>query len=209
MDRRFSDPVIVSLSSAFFSMGFFALTFSFPLFADKLHYNAGFIGFLGIFAGIPFPVFAYLMTRIGGKTLLSSLKISMIIMIPIVIIFIFFSENFFIPLVIISDLAGAAFYVSIELGIGNTDSPNLAERYSVAWGIPNLVSPAIAGAVLEDLGYRDLFILSLVFFLLSMIFIPMRGLESAITMILGRAVFQYISLCPCYLEGCRQVFSFT
>lgn len=177
MERRFSDPVIVTLSSAFFSMGFFALTFSFPLFADKLHYNAGFIGFLGIFAGIPFPVFAYLMTRFSGKTLLSSLKVSMIIMIPTVIVFILFSGNLFIPLVITADLAGAAFYVSIELGIGNTDSSNLAERYSAAWGIPNLISPAIAGTVLEDLGYRDLFILSLVFFLISIIFIPMRGLE--------------------------------
>ena len=177
MDRRFSDPVIVSLSSAFFSMGFFALTFSFPLFADKLHYSAGFIGFLGIFAGIPFPVFAYLMTKFGGKALLSSLKVSMIAMIPVATVFILFSENLFIPLVIVADLAGAAFYVSMELGIGNINSSNLAERYSAAWGIPNLISPAIAGVVLEDLGYRYLFFVSLIFFLVSIIFIPMRGLE--------------------------------
>ena len=208
MDRRFSDPVIVSLSSAFFSMGFFALTFSFPLFADKLHYNAGFIGFLGIFAGIPFPVFAYLMTRFGGKTLLSSLKISMIIMIPIVIIFILFSGIFFIPLVILSDLAGAAFYVSVELGIGNTDSPNLAERYSVAWGIPNLVSPAIAGAVLEGLGYRDLFILSLVFFLVSMIFIPMRGLEIRDNNVSQKGSFSIYLIMPMLFGGLSAGFFF-
>ena len=176
MDRQFNSPLLVSAVSALFSMGFFALTFSFPLYADHLHYSSGFIGFLGIFVGIPFIIFAYLLLRKTGKQLLIALRLSILLMVPVSLMFLFISNYLFILLVVLADILGALFYVSVELGIGSTDADNLAERYSTAWGIPNLVAPLIAGLVLQFSGFVPLFIVTIIFFAAAVAFLPVGGI---------------------------------
>ena len=176
MDRQFNSPLLVSAVSALFSMGFFALTFSFPLYADHLHYNSGFIGFLGIFVGIPFIVFAYILLRKTGRQLLITLRLSILLMVPVSLMFLFVSDYIFVLLVVSADILGALFYVSVELGIGSTDADNLAERYSTAWGIPNLIAPLIAGAVLQFSGFVPLFFITVIFFAATVAFLPVGGI---------------------------------
>jgi hypothetical protein len=176
VDRQFNSPLLLSAVSALFSMGFFALTFSFPLYADHLHYSSGFIGFLGIFVGIPFIVFAYLLLKKTSKQLLAALRLSIILMVPVSLLFLLVSEYLFVLLVVSADVLGALFYVSVELGIGSTDADNLAERYSTAWGIPNLVAPLIAGLILQLSGFVPLFAVTIIFFAATVAFLPIGGI---------------------------------
>jgi len=178
VNRQFNDSKLVTAVSGLFSMGFFALTFSFPLYADHLRYSSSFIGVLGTFAGIPFIIFASLLLKKTGSGLLSALRIAIIMMVPVSFLFVFIENYTFILLVISADVIGAMFYVSIELGIGATDSESLAERYSTAWGVPNLIAPLIAGLVLQVLGFVPLFIITTIFFAATVIFLPIGGVGS-------------------------------
>lgn len=176
MNRQFNNPLLISAVSALFSMGYFTLTFSFPLYADRLHYGSGFIGFLGIFVGIPFIVFAFMLLNRKGNDLLTALRFSLIMMVPVSILFLFIINYIFVILLLCADILGALFYVSVELGIGSTDSENLAERYSTAWGIPNLVAPILAGLVLQFSGFVPLFLVATGFLAVAVAFVPIGGI---------------------------------
>ncbi len=166
------NPWLIPIASGLFSMGFFSLSFSFPLLADRLHYSTGEIGLLGIATGTPFPIITLLMVKFDSIKIFRVLRFSILFMVPVSILFIFFASKALVPLIASADILAAAYFISAEMGIGVSDTDNLAEHYSAAWGIPNLIAPAIAGFVLQSYSFEALYIMTVAFFILTIVFIP-------------------------------------
>lgn len=169
---RYENSILLPLSSALFAMGFFSLSFSFPLVAEHLQYSAGLIGLLGLFSGLPFPLVALFTIRMGSTSLLRVIRFTILIMVPASLLFLVLNNWTFIPLLICADMITAAYFVAVEMKIGRSSTKNLAERYSVAWGIPNLIAPIIAGFVLQSYGFNFLFLVASSFFIATVVFTP-------------------------------------
>lgn len=153
-------------------MGFFTISFTFPLLAEHMGYGTSFLGFLGIFIGIPFAVFALFMKRLDLSILWKIIRYATIVMLPASLFFVFVDPVTLVPLILLADLSAAAFFVAAEMGIGQSQTEKLAERYSAAWGIPNLVAPLIAGYILQISSFAWLYGISLVFFVAAVMFVP-------------------------------------
>lgn len=172
MFRNSTNAFLVPASSALFSMGFFTISFTFPLLAEHLSYGPSFIGLLGIFIGIPFALFALFMKNKDLSVLWKVVKYATLVMLPASLFFVVVNASTLIPLILLADLAAAAFFVAAEMGIGRSSTDRLAERYSAAWGIPNLIAPLVAGYILQISNFVWVYAIALGFFVVAVLFVP-------------------------------------
>lgn len=174
MFSKYGNMFLIPVSSFLFSMGFFSLSFSFPLSAEHLRYNTFLIGMMGLAVGIPFPLLALLMLRMGSLSLLRLIRYSIVGMVPITLLFVYLNSWTFVPLLTFANVSAATFFVAAEMCIGLSNTENLAERYSASWGIPNLIAPIVAGLVLQNYGFDTLFVFAGLFFLFAVLFLPVN-----------------------------------
>lgn len=177
--RQFSkNEFIIPVASFFYALGWFSLAFVFPIISISLHYGYELTGFLGVFIGLPYAVISYALRKGSADKIRKVVIFSEMVMLPITILFIFFYKGLFLPLLVASDFATGSYWIASEIFIGQIGKDMLAERYSTAWGIPNLVAPLVAGTILEFTGYPELFSTIAVFFLLAVFFSPKKEEEN-------------------------------
>ncbi len=159
------------VSSFLFGMGWFTVSFAFPLEADAYHLGKLIIGLLGLGVSLPFPVIAYVYLRAGDRFLLPLLLFSQIVIAVLTFVFVVNSAMLFIILVTVTGFFQGVYWVSMEVSIGSVPGDRSAERYSAAWGIPSFISPVIAGYLLAYLDFRTIAILSAIILVASVPFI--------------------------------------
>lgn len=172
MLNRSDENITVPASSGFYAMGWFALAFTFPILSVYLGYGYVVTGILGSIIGLPFAIVSFLLRRSDLKRILAVVRFCTIAMVPVTLVFAVLYGSLFFPLLIISDFVTGTFWIGMEIYIGYAGMEGLAERYSSAWGIPNLISPILAGFLLSYLGFSYLFVFSFMFFLIAALFIP-------------------------------------
>jgi MFS family permease len=158
--------------STFFSVGWFSISFVFPLLALRYNYTYSDIGLLGIFFSVPFIIISYLYTKFSVLGFRNRIVMSVAGLSVLSLLFFVHDSYVFIILVCITDILQAVFWITVEISLGYSDDPVVSEKYSTAWGIPNLIVPLVAGVVLEYLGFRPIFIIASVSFILGLLFIP-------------------------------------
>lgn len=167
-DKNFN---IMALST-FFSVGWFSISFVFPLLALRYNYTYSEIGLLGIFFSVPFIIISYLYTKFSILGFRNRIIMSVAGLSVLSLLFFVHDSYVFIILVCITDILQAVFWITVEISLGYVDDPVVSEKYSTAWGIPNFIVPLGAGVVLEYLGFRPIFIIASVSFILGLLFIP-------------------------------------
>lgn len=147
-------------STFLFGMGWFIISFTFPLEAE--HYNLGHMvtGLLGLAVSVPFPLVAYLYLKRGDRHLFKLLLFAQILIALFSFIFLVHSRVLFVILVIITGSLQGFYWVSLEVSMGSVPGKRTAEKYSVAWGIPSFISPVIAGYLLQYISFNTMVILS-------------------------------------------------
>lgn len=147
-------------SSFLFGMGWFTVSFAFPLEADAYHLGNVVTGLLGLGVSLPFPVIAYIYLKAGDHFLFPLMLFSQIAIAALSFVFLANSWFIFIALVTVTGFFQGVYWVSMEVSIGSVQGERSAERYSAAWGIPSFISPVIAGFMLTYLDFNSLVIIS-------------------------------------------------
>lgn len=149
------------ISSTFlFAMGWFTVSFAFPLEAQVYHLGNILTGLLGLGVSLPYPIVAYLYLKAGDRFLFPLLLVSQITIVVLSFVFLVNSWVIFIVLVTVTGFFQGVYWVSMEVSIGSIPGKRSAERYSVAWGIPSFITPIIAGFLLTYLNFSMLVIIS-------------------------------------------------
>lgn len=169
-------PTKLFMSSLFFGIGWFSLSFTFPLLAQSIGYSYLIIGILGFTAALPFPFVAYIYMRSGYRMLRYGTVIPLIILSLLSAAFYLYYRPYFIPLTIIASIMQAPWWIASEIAIGSFSGQRNAEKYSVGWGIPNAIAPIIMGVILELTGYELVFLISTGAFIIAAIFSPKPGI---------------------------------
>lgn len=172
---KVSIPSRLFISSLFFGTGWFSLSFIFPLLAQEIGYSYVIIGLLGFIAALPFPVVAYLYMKSGYRMLRYGTVFPLISLTVLSAFFFFFYRQLFIPLTIIASIVQAPWWIATEISLGSFGGKRNAEKYSAGWGIPNAIAPIIMGIMLQLTGYDLVFLISLVAFIIAVLFSPKPG----------------------------------
>ena len=194
-----SNEIIIPVASFFYAIGWFSLAFVFPIIAVSLNYGYELTGFLGVFIGLPYALVSFSIKDGNIARIRKIVIFSEAIMLPVTVMLIFFYKSLFFPLLIVSDFATGTYWIASEIFIGQIGKDMLAERYSTAWGIPNLVAPLMAGVILEFTGYGELFVIIAVFFLLAVFFNPRKESENTSTKNESKPL--YMMFLPLFLIG--------
>ncbi len=158
--------------STLFSVGWFSISFAFPLLALRYNYTYTEIGLLGIFFSVPLIILAYLYTKYTILGFRNRITLSVVGLSILSLFFFIHSSILFIVLVSITDILQAVFWVTVEISLGYVDDPVVSEKYSTAWGIPNFLVPLAAGIIVEYLGFGPIYIIASVAFVTGLLFIP-------------------------------------
>ncbi len=172
---EFDIPAKLFISSLFFGTGWFSLSFTFPLLAQEIGYSYVVIGILGFIAALPFPIVAYIYTRSGYRMLRYGTLVPLVSLSVLSAIFYLFYRPYFIQLTIISSLIQSPWWIATEISIGTFSGQKNAEKYSAGWGIPNAIAPIFMGVILEISGYELVFIISMIAFIVAILFSPKPG----------------------------------
>ncbi|MEM0155147.1 MAG: hypothetical protein QW597_00900 [Thermoplasmataceae archaeon] len=159
-------------SSAFFALGWFGLSFSFPLLAVQYNFSYSLTGFLGFLVAYPFIVAAVVDLYLKEKILNIQIVLIPFIVSLMAVIFIFQSRNMIVILIAVADLLEAFYWVAMEMLLG-TGGENLeAEKYSTAWGVPSAAMPIISGIIIQSFGFRILFLVAFLLLISGSMFRP-------------------------------------
>jgi MFS family permease len=159
-------------SSAFFALGWFGLSFSFPLLAVKYDFSYSLTGFLGFLVAYPFIIAAFVDLYLKDRILNIQIVLIPFIVSLMAIIFIFQTQNLIILLIAVVDMLEAFYWVAMEMLLG-TGGENLeAEKYSTAWGVPSAVMPILSGIIIQSFGFRLLFLVAFLFLISGSMFRP-------------------------------------
>ncbi|OWP55879.1 MAG: hypothetical protein B2I17_07725 [Thermoplasmatales archaeon B_DKE] len=159
-------------SSAFFALGWFSLSFSFPLLAIRYNFDYTMTGFLGFLVAYPFVIAALINIYVKDRTMNLQIILIPFIMSLLAIVFVFQSLGFIVILIAVTDLLEAFYWVSMEMLLGSGGENLEAEKYSTAWGVPSAIMPLAAGIIIQSLGFRILFFVSFIFLLAGSFFRP-------------------------------------
>lgn len=191
-------PTRLFVSSLFFGTGWFSLSFTFPLLAQDIGFSYVIIGLLGFTASLPFPIVAYIYLRSGYRMLRYGTLIPLISLTAISAIFYFLYRPYFIPLTIIASVIQAPWWIATEIAIGSFSGQRNAEKYSAGWGIPNAVAPVIMGTILQLSGYDLVFLISMMAFVIAILFSPRPG---KVTEFLGKKPIKTVYLLSLFFAG--------
>lgn len=167
-----SNTTKMVFSSALFALGWFSLSFSFPLLAVHYNFSYSLTGFLGFLVAYPFVIAAVIDIYLKDRALNLQIILIPFIVSIFAIIFIFQSQGIIVILIAVVDLLEAFYWVSMEMLLGSGGENLEAEKYSTAWGVPSAVIPLVAGFVIQTLGFRILFFISFVFLISGSFFRP-------------------------------------
>lgn len=158
-------------SSFLFGMGWFAISFAFPL--EAVHYNLGdtVTGLLGLSVSVPFPIAALFYLRSGDRYLFPVLVATQLIIALVVFLLVLNSYVMFITMVMAGGILQGLYWVTMEVSIGSVSGVKNAEAYSAAWGTTSFFSPVLAGFILEYYSFRILAILSAIILAASVPFV--------------------------------------
>ena len=159
-------------SSALFALGWFSLSFSFPLLAIHYDFDYTMTGFLGFLVAYPFVVAALIDMYSSDRVMSMQIVIIPFLLSILAIIFIFQSKGFIVILIAITDLMEAFYWVSMEMLLGSGGENLEAEKYSTAWGVPSAIMPLAAGIIIQSFGFRVLFFTSFIFMAAASFFRP-------------------------------------
>ncbi len=159
------------LSSFLFGMGWFTISFTFPLEAD--YYGLGKIltGLLGLAVSVPFPVVAFIYLKGGDRHLFALLLASQIIIAVLCSLFILPVPWLFVMLVAGTGVLQGFYWVSLEVSIGSVPGERSAEKYSAAWGVPSFISPVIAGFLLQYINFTLIAVISAIILISAVPFV--------------------------------------
>ncbi|GGM77888.1 hypothetical protein GCM10007108_15080 [Thermogymnomonas acidicola] len=160
------------LSSLFFGIGWFALSFTFPLQAVRFGFNYSFTGLVGLIGSLPFVIAATIYLRSTDRMIATGIRAPPLILFTLSIVFQFLDRANFIPLVVVSSVAQAFWWVSIEVSLGSMEASGSAEKYSAAWGVPNAAVPLVAGYIIQYTGFRYMYLAGTAAFLVSFLTLP-------------------------------------
>lgn len=158
-------------SSFLFALGWFTVSFTFPLEAGYYNLGSTFTGLLGLAVSIPFPLIAYFYVKYGDRYLYYLLLFSQILIAVLVFLFTIDSRTAFISLVLVTAVLQAVYWVSLEVTIGSVPGERSAEKYSAAWGLPNFITPILAGYLLQYVSFEFIALFSSIILFCSVLFI--------------------------------------
>ncbi len=159
-------------ASTNYAIAWLFLSFTFPLIGVLYHYSYLLIGLLGLLANAPFFIASLIYLRSNIRMLNAGMRITPFVVAMVTMAFFFMKQNLFIMLIAISSFIQAFFWISIEMSLSFMEGSGNAEKYSVSWGFPMAIAPVMAGFIIQDYGFRAIFIISVVFFILAGIFSP-------------------------------------
>lgn len=159
------------ISSFLFGMGWFTVSFAFPLEAEAYGLDKIVTGILGLCVSLPFPLVAFIYLKAGDRYLLQILIAAQAAIVALTFLFVVNSPLLFVTLVVFTGTLQGFYWVSMEVSIGSVRGEKSAERYSAAWGIPSFISPVIAGFILAYLDFVFLVVISAIVLAASIPFI--------------------------------------
>lgn len=174
-NKEVNVPARLFISSLFFGTGWFSLSFTFPLLAQSIGYSYVIIGALGFIAALPFPIVAYIYLKSTPRMLRYGTLVPLVSLTVLSGVFYFFYRPYFIPLTIISCIVQSPWWIATEISLGSFSGEKNAEKYSAGWGIPNAIAPIFMGIILELSGYDLVFIISMLAFIIAVMFSPKPG----------------------------------
>ncbi|MDS0257312.1 hypothetical protein ApAK_06460 [Thermoplasmatales archaeon AK] len=155
-----------------FSFAWFTISFSFPLLAVRLGYPYIVVGFLGFLGSLAFPIVASIYLKAKRMALQLGSTLPNLALAALALVLYFKGYEVFLPVAIAAALVQAFWWISTEISLPLLDTSMGPERYSAGWGIPNAIAPLIAGFIIEYYGFRPLFIISAVIFIVAVFFNP-------------------------------------
>jgi MFS family permease len=166
------DSARLIASSFAFGTGWLGLSFTFPLIAERLGFSYSFIGIIGLASSLPFPVVAYIYRRAGSRLMRAGVSVPLAILLAMSVALLFGYRSYFLPIAIIASFFQAPWWISSEIALGSLQGSRNAEKYSIAWGIPNATSPAIMGVIIDLYGFKYVFLIAAAAFAISMVTTP-------------------------------------
>ncbi|MHB8361903.1 MAG: MFS transporter [Thermoplasmataceae archaeon] len=176
--KSLENPFYLISSSIIFSSAWMAMSFTFPIIGTS--YNIGYIftGTLGTIAIVPFIIVSYIYRNSSKRMINFGLKAPFLVL-SILCFIISFNQGiyFLVPVVLVGGIIQSFFWVSTEIEINLLEKSGYAEIYSAAWGIPAGILPAITGFIIEFTGYRSLFIILGLLFIIGFYMQPTEHKE--------------------------------
>ncbi len=136
-------------STFFFAIGWFTISFTFPLEARAFGFNANEIGFFGFAVSLPFPLVAFLYLRTKVTHTRGILIVNGILISVLSLMFMIEQKSLFIWLLVATGFLQSIFWITAEISMTSIRDDRIAERYTAAWGVPNFISPFVAGYLLQ------------------------------------------------------------
>ena len=158
------DSTRIVLSSMAFSMAWLTISFAFPLLGVKYFLGYTRIGIIGMVSNLSFAIASALYLKAGASVIRRSLRIIPLVSGFITFFFVFSSANNFAYIIGIVSIIQAFFWISMEIYLGYASGTGNAEKYTASWGFPMVFAPLVAGAIIQYIGFRPLFIMGLIFF---------------------------------------------
>ncbi len=173
------EPYFFPISTILFSMGWFWLSFTFPLRLVSLHYNFFQIGAIGTSSSLPFILISYLYRKSRKQHLNMALRIPFIVMIIASVLLLLGLDNSgaYLLIIIFTGFFQSMWWISAEIETGLLEKDGMAEKYSAAWAIPTGLFPLFSGAMLQYVGFYSVYLLVLVVSIIGLILQPLDRKE--------------------------------
>lgn len=167
-----SIPVNLVVSGFMFSVGWFSLRFSFTLLAVKYGFSYYEVGLFGVLFALPLIVVSLLQFRLDIKHISGEIRGASAGLFLVGLLFCFDDRAIFGLLIAAANILQAFYWIGTEISLSYMEDTKAAEKYSASWGVTGFAAPLASGAVLQLIGFRWLFFISAIAFLVAYIFTP-------------------------------------
>ncbi|CAC12454.1 hypothetical membrane protein [Thermoplasma acidophilum] len=161
------DSTRIVSSSMAFSMAWLTISFAFPLLGVRYSLNYTEIGIIGMVSNLSFGIASASYLKAGSSVIRISLRMIPFLSAMATLLFLFSTKSTFAYVIGIVSIVQAFFWISMEIYLGYASGTGNAEKYTASWGFPMAFAPILAGAMIQYLGFRPLFIVGIVFFALA------------------------------------------
>ncbi|KAA8922726.1 hypothetical protein [Thermoplasma sp.] len=159
------DSTRIVSSSMAFSMAWLTISFAFPLLGVKYSLNYTEIGIIGMVSNLSFGIASASYLKAGASIIGRSLRIIPFLSAFATVFFMFSSRDTFAYVIGTVSIVQAFFWISMEIYLGYASGTGNAEKYTASWGFPMVFAPILAGAMIQYLGFRTLFMVGIAFFI--------------------------------------------
>ena len=171
------------ISGLMFSIGWFSLRFSFTLLAVKYGFSYYDVGLFGVLFAMPLIAVSLFQFRLNIDRVSREIRVASAGLFLVGLLFCLNDRTIFGLLIAAANILQAFYWIGTEISLSYMEDKKAAEKYSASWGIIGFVAPLASGAVLQLIGFRWLFFISAIAFLVSYIFTPrnFRRIERSVS----------------------------